>query len=230
MRIRFVLLCAALILPALCFADPSFEIGTSFATGFPVNSFRDNVDDTGYGMTVQVYHPISHTPFSVGGSLAFSIYGSHTTDTLLVTNPPTFFPVTTSNNILMMHFLFRYQQPPSLHTFRPYAEGLFGFNYLWTQTSLGNGSDQITSTNFDDSTLSAGVGGGVSICLTNGVRHGAPMDYSIDLNVGARYLFGGNAQYLTRGPIRTVDGDPVYGVSSSRTNLLVTNIGITFSF
>ena len=135
--------------------------------------------------------------------------------------------VDTTNNIFMGHFLVRYEFGGVESRVKPYGEGLVGLHYLFTQTSIGDDvDDDFTSTNFDDTAPSFGVGGGVLIGLVRGTGG----LFRLDLNLGARYFFGGDAAYLTEGAVIRGDGTVTYDLSESDTNLLATNIGIIFSF
>ena len=221
--IVFLALCAS-----IAAAQPKFETGMTFTSGFPQNDFGKNVTHTGFGVTWDFFYEISHSPFSIGTSMGFLTYGSLTRPELLT--PDVVVDVNTSNNILMTNLVLRYQPPISNRRIRPYVEGLFGFNYLWTQTSLGGGSNRITSTNFSDSARSYGGGAGLSLRLLQGGTPNSPPAFRMDLNFGIHYLFGGQAEYLSKGAIRTENGNVVYEVNRSRTDLLVTNIGIGFSF
>ncbi|MCI0446511.1 hypothetical protein L0152_25290, partial [bacterium] len=95
-----------------------------------------------------------------------------------------------------------------------------------TQTSIDDSDDMISSTNFDDSTGSFGGGGGVLI----GLHHSAASPFHIDLELGARWLSGGDASYLTEGSIIRENDTVKYVVTESATNLLITNFGVVFSF
>lgn len=216
---------------AAAVAQPKFETGVVFSSGFPQGDFAQNVSHAGLGVTWDFYYRISRSPFSIGASTGFLIYGSQSrAEILSPTIPDVVVDVDTTNNILLTHLLLRYEPPISSRTVRPYVEGLLGFNYLWTQTSLGGGSDQLTTTNFSDSAMSYGAGAGVALCLLQGGMPNYAPAYRIDLNLGIRYLFGGQAEYLNEGAIRTVNGDVYYYVHRSNTNLLTANLGVAFSF
>jgi hypothetical protein len=216
---------------AMALAQPKFETGVVFSSGFPQGEFSQNVSHAGLGVTWDFFYRVSRTPFSIGTSMGFLTYGSQSrAEILSPTIPDVVVSVDTTNNILLTHFLLRYQPPISSRVVRPYVEGLVGFNYLWTQTSLGGGSDQITSTNFSDSAISYGAGAGMSLCLHQGGMPSYSPAYRVDLNLGVRYLFGGQAEYLNEGAIRTVNGDVYYSVNRSNTDLLVATVGVGFTF
>jgi hypothetical protein len=213
------------IVPAVN-AQSRFQTTFSFSMGFPQGEFGDNVDNTGLGLNAGFNYRIGHSPVLIGVSFGFLQYGSVSRTTPLSPDiPELIVDVNTSNNILAAHFLARYEFLRYESRIRPYVEGLVGLNYLWTQTSIDD-SDDVISTNFDDSTGSFGGGGGVLI----GLYHNAVSPFQIDLDLGARWLSGGDASYLTEGSIIRENGTVKYVVTESDTNLFVTNFGVAFSF
>ena len=75
-------------------------------------------------------------------------------------------------------------------------------------------------TNLDDLVLSAGGGGGVQIGF-------GPAPHRVRLDVSVRYLYGGEAKYLTEGWIPW--NAPVNHLARrSRTDMLLVYIGVAF--
>ena len=71
--------------------------------------------------------------------------------------------VTTKNNVFQTHFVLWLQS--GVGRLRPYVEGLAGFKYLFTRTTIGEddlgenfGEEVAGSTNYDDFALSGGAG------------------------------------------------------------------------
>lgn len=229
---RFVPVIFLVCLAAIAMAEPRFQTGVVFSSGFPQGEFAQNVSHAGLGVTWDFYYTLPHGPVSVGTSLGFLTYGSQSRGEILSpTIPDVVVDVDTTNNILLTHFFVRYQPPISNQTVRPYVEGLIGLNYLWTQTSVGDsGDDQFTTTNFSDTALSWGPGAGLGLSLYRGGPSELPPVFRIDLNLGFRYLIGGQAVYLNEGDIQTI-GDSVYFTPHrSNTNLFVANLGLGFTF
>jgi hypothetical protein len=69
------------------------------------------------------------------------------------------------------------------------------------------------------------------VMLIQGVRQDNKWHlFSMDLDIGIRYLRGGEAEYMKKGSIhREIDG-VTYDVYRSRTDLVKAYIGINFSF
>jgi len=227
MRILGILLIAFCAIVSVVQAQPRFQTTFSFSMGFPQGEFADNVDSAGFGLNAGFNYRIGHSPVLIGASFGFLQYGSTSRSAPLSPDiPEVIVDVNTSNNILAAHFLVRYEFGKYESRFRPYAEGLVGLHYLWTQSRVDNSDNDIISTNFDDTTGSFGAGGGLLIGLYNP----AVGAFRFDLELGARWLAGGDASYLTEGSIIRENGTVSYVVTESSTNLLVTNFGVVFSF
>lgn len=207
------------------------EAGLTFIVGSPQGEFSSQVKATGFGLSgfggVRVGR---NSPLLVGLDLGILIYGhERRNEPFSLTIPDVTVDVVTNNNIFLGHFLLRLQPPRG--KVRPYFDGLFGLKYLFTDTRIENegftGSEPIAiSTNFDDVALSYGVGGGLSIALfRGGSRRG-----TVSLDLGVRYLIGGEAEYLKEGSIQRVDGTVTYTIFQSETNLLETRVGASIRF
>ncbi|HHS13779.1 MAG TPA: hypothetical protein ENN03_08465 [bacterium] len=212
------------------FAQAPFEAGGSLTLAFPQNEFADNVDNLGFGASGNFLARFPGSPLAIGGSFTFLIYGSETRKEPLI--PPVYVDVTTTNAIIMGHVLLRIQ--PSDGPLVPYADGLLGFNFLTTDSRIENeqGEEIASSNNFRDITFGYGAGAGVKIRV-----HQKPDRKSwetgisaVYLDLGARYLMGGEAEYLKKGSIE-IDGDDVrYTVVKSTTDILTIHAGVMMTF
>lgn len=221
-----------LMFASIGYAQTRFQAGVNFTLGFPLGDFKNNVDRIGFGCSGQFLYNFNQSPVSAGVSLGILIYGSETRiEPFSLTIPDVMVNVTTRNNIFMCHFLLRFQ--PKEGKLRPYFDGLFGFNYLWTETgiySLGTYYKIASNVIFDDLTLSYGAGGGLMIRLLEISPDKRKNLFSLYLELGARYVKGGEAEYLREGSIIQENGDIVYEVNSSATDLITVHIGLTFTF
>ena len=158
-----------------------------------------------------------------GGFLVYGFERRH--EPFSTTIPDVTVAVETSNAIAMGHLLLRLQPPTG--SFQPYIDGLFGFKYFFTETSINDEHGDFaiaSSTNFDDAALSYGVGGGLDFEIHRGHRK------SVFINVGARYLFGSEAEYLKEGSIERRNGRVFFTTERSETDILITQLGITMKF
>lgn len=223
-------LLAVLVLAHGCLASlraQEIQFGIDFLTVVPEGGFKQNIDNNGYGIGGQFLVGIRRSPFLVGADFGTVRYGSETTrEPFSSTIPEIELEVQTDNKIVLTHFLVRAQ--PREGNVRPYLDGLIGFKYLFTDTRIRSEFSDETiarTTNFSDYTFSYGLGGGVQILLA-----GSGSGRQILLDGKVRYLRGSEAEYLRRGSIRRVNGAVLFDTLSSRTDVLTTQIGVTFRF
>jgi hypothetical protein len=227
----------ALLLPAILafwcapVAAQNFEVGGDFIIGLPQNEFRDNINDEGYGGSAIFGYFLGDTPIMVGADVGYLNYGTvKRFESFSPDIPEVTVEVRTTNNILMAHGFVRLQ--PQDGPVRPYVEGLVGFKYLFTRSSIiDDFLDEpiASSTNFDDLAASWGVGTGLDIRLWENSRRRGIADVS--LTIGAKYLWGSEAEYLRKGSIRRdPDGGLTFLVFRSRTDMLVPSIGARIRF
>jgi hypothetical protein len=228
-KMTFIFLFLLFLIPFYSFAQ---EAGLNFTLGFPQGEFKDNVKRTGFGVNGQFLFltPTVQNPFSIGIDLGFINYGSESrTEPFSTTIPDVVVDVDRSNNIVNFHVLFQLVMPTGI--IRPYAEGLFGGSYIFTETSIkSRGVDEVaSSTNFDDFAWNYGAGGGFLIQVFSSDD---PVDKvgSVFINLNARYLFGSEAEYLKEGSVVIDNGKVTYNTSKSKTDLLTANIGAVVYF
>jgi hypothetical protein len=204
--------------------------GLDLLLGSPQKEFRKNVDNVGFGIAGNAGYAPEDTPFMLGVEFGFMNYGSSDRrEAFSTTIPDVFVKVSTTNNFILGHAILRLQ--PNTRVFRPYLQGMIGFNYLFTETKIENvnvtGQEVASSNNLSDGAFSYGGGAGLMF-LVHRANDGSVMDLFVDL--GARYVFGGEAEYLKEGSIRNVNGRVVYDILKSRTDLLVVQVGISVRF
>lgn len=220
--------------PATAQVQP--EGTANFSVGLPQGGFGDNVTRAGVGGTLMAGLRFEGTPALLGLDFGYMNYGiERRSEPFSMTIPDVTVDVRTTNDIILTHLLLRMQ--PEAGALRPHVDGLFGFKYLFTSTRIeergSRGGDPIASSvNFDDFALSFGVGGGIDIRLAQPSPRsdGQPSIGAVYLNLGARYLFGEEAEYLRRGSIERGDDGLVFDVRRSRTDVLTFGLGVTLQF
>jgi hypothetical protein len=219
----FVLLIPSLVLGGV-------DAGGHFTIALPKGEFEEKVENNGFGFTGQVLFSMPAAPLAFGVSFGGLIYGSETREEPFSTTiPDVTVDVETNNYILTGHAVLRLQLPSG--PFRPYVDGVIGFHYLFTRTSIKSEMEDVASdTNFDDGVFSYGGGGGIMFEVYAGGAGASAKPLNVYVDVGARYLKGGKAQYLQEGSIRREDGRVLYDVEESETDLLAIYIGATVSF
>ena len=220
-----------LLITATGYSEEKFQAGINFALGFPQNEFKENVDRAGFGLSGYFLFKLPQTPLLLGVSVSWLEYGREEREEPLDTIiPDVYVDVKTSNNILISHFMLRIQ--PLKGRVRPYIEGLFGFNYLWTETAIEDqdGTDDVAiarTVQLDDFAVSYGAGGGFMIKVLRRKKDKQP---ELFIDLGVRYLKGDRAEYLKKGSIYEEDGEVWYDISESTTDLITAHIGVTFVF
>ncbi len=207
------------------------SVGLNFTLAIPQGEFKDNVDNLGWGISghAAIFTPGPAIPFTVGLNLGFINYGNESRRAAWSnTIPDAYVDVTRTNNIVNFHLLF--QVSPFSAPVKPYIEGLFGGNYLFTTTEVKSDyldKNLTETTNQDDFAWSYGAGGGFMIRLTDLEPTG-----TLWLDFKARYLFGTEAEYLKEGSviINTTTGSATYRLSRSKVDLLTLHIGVIAEF
>ena len=203
------------------------QAGINFSLAFPQGEFGEEVDNIGYGLSGEFLFlsPKLKSPFGIGLSLGYYVYGRETSrEPWSNTIPWVTLDVEKTNNLLNFHVLFEVGLPNG--RIRPYIQGLFGGEYLYTQTSVSgeyNYENIASTTNYDDWAWSYGAGGGILILLG-----GDPITEmgAIYLDLKGRYLFGSETTYLKEGDMQVINGNVVYTPSKSKTDMITAHIGV----
>lgn len=212
-------------------AQINAEGSLKFSVGLPQAEFADQVDATGFGGNLSVAAGFPGSPLLIGLDAGYMLYGhERRNEPFSTTIPDVTVDVVTDNSVAMGHIFLRLK--PNLPGIQPYADALFGFKYFFTETRIESeqfDQNEITrSTNFDDTAMSYGFGGGVKINLFSPAGNSGPGGVYLDL--GAKYLKGSEAEYLQEGSIRRQNGNVTFDVSNSRTDLLLIQFGVGVTF
>ena len=216
------------------------QINLRGTVGVPQGSLQDNIGGVGGGAHLYLGGWIRQSPVLAGVDIGILNYG-RTSDNVpfsRTVGPRIPVDVTTTNNVLETHLSVRLQ--PRRGRLRPFIEGLVGFKYLFTRTSLSEedlgdnvdaGDNIASSTNFDDFAFSGGAGAGLD------VRVYQPDDptkrvQAVSLHLGVQYLLGQEAEYLAEGALTDDNGNgeldrSELDVRRSRTTLLQPQFGVT---
>ncbi len=222
-----------LLFTSLGSAREPFLASIYFNLGFPQNEFGKNVDRVGISGIGHFAYNFPESPFLVGLSFGVLMYGRNTREEpFSETIPDVMVDVTATNMVYLCHFFIRVQ--PLKGKLRPYLDGLLGFNVLSTDTRVKSqswlGQGVVRSNIHNDLTLSYGAGAGLMIQVYSKERKRKEGLFSVFIDLGARYLSGAKAEYLTEGSILVEGGQVIYDVTKSRTDLITTHIGVTFTF
>jgi hypothetical protein len=221
------------------FSQTNFQAGLHLAAGLLQGDFKQNTGNDGFGLTAEFLYAPSQSIVGVGADVGFLIYGSESQRQPLLTNiPDVKVKVTTNNSILLSHLFLRVQNKEG--KLRPYVEGALGLNYLFTQTEINSTGDWdddddtiASTTNFDDTAFSYGMGGGLMWRVFERSGHssqGHEKPLTVLLDLRGRYMIGGEAEYLKRGSIRRENGNVYYDAKQSATDMVTIHLGTTICF
>jgi hypothetical protein len=238
MNSKMISILLVLMSASAALAESPFQAGAHFSLGFPRNEFAETVDATGFGGGGSFLYHIPYTGLSFGAGIDFFIYGSETRSVPFSSYAPEVtVDVTRTNSIFQGFLMMRLQ--PDFKKITPYADGLFGFNYLSTSTDVesqdynDDDDDIASSTNYDDGALCYGGGAGLLIKVYESQESEdfSSRDLSVFVDAGCRMLVGGEAEYLKKGDIEIDENNKViYHPNRSETDLFVFNIGVSFLF
>lgn len=191
--------------------------------GIPMGDFGDRAG-TSPGVGLDFTGRIGRTPIAVGAELGYLQYGKETRRlSLTPAVPEVLTDVNTTNHFLQTHALVRVQ--PQTGRVQPYVEGLVGFRYVFTRTSFRNADEgRSGSTLLGDLAPSAGAGGGVAVGLVSG------SDATLNLDVGLRYLTGGDVEYLTKGAVVRHEDGVTLAPTRSAIDMLSLHVGLAVDF
>lgn len=202
------------------------QAGINLSLALPQGEFGEQVDNLGYGISGEFMFlsPKPRSPFGIGLNLGYFIYGNESRSEPMYNIPEVFLRVERTNNLVNFHLVFEIGLPTG--RIRPYVQGLFGGQYLFTETSVKNernSEEFASSTNYDDWAWSYGAGGGMSILLS-----GDPVTEigAIYLDLKGRYLFGSEATYLKEGSVEVIGQQVTYHPSKSRTDIFTIHAGV----
>ncbi len=211
-------------------APAGHEGSIRMQVGVPQGAFDEQVDQLGYGLVLDyAYDDDGPLALGLGGDLL--IYGH---ETVLMSLPLVEdFEYVTDNNIASLFLLARLRAGDGRVV--PYLEGRFGGGYIWTETKLTDEDwwdDDVVAreTNYDDTMVIWGAGGGLKIQLHGGDPDD-PESPAVLLDAKIVYRHGGRAEYLTEGAIRVDESQRVrIRPSESETDLLQYELGVSFRF
>ena len=237
-RVSILLVFAAALLfqqPSPANAQVRPEASVGLLLGVPSGAFADNVSGTGIGVNLTGGIQLPQSPVFLGVEFGYLMYGHDSrSEAFNAAIPDVRVDVVTSNNIVLGNFLLRFQSATG--KVRPYLDGLVGFKYLYTETTVKDDSDWswdpiANSVNFDDWALSYGIGVGAAIALWErdpGSERKPPSGVYLDF--GVRYLLGTEAEYLKEGSIQRVGGQVTFQPDSSKTDMIHPHFQIRASF
>jgi hypothetical protein len=228
----FALVFMIIAASAVSAQTPAFNAGGSLTLVLPRGEFRDNLDGAGFGLTGYFAYRFPQSPVLIGASFGFSIYGSETYKERLIPGVPVWVDVTTTNALINGHLFLRLQ--PERGSVQPYVDGLLGLNFFSTDTRIdGEYMDEAiaSSNNLMDAAHSYGFGCGLLFRVWQSPRE-VQNKTTVFVDLGMRYLKGGQAEYLKKGGIEydAANDKFVYDILKSTTDYISAHIGVSVNF
>lgn len=235
----------------------SVFFGLNFDLGVPIGDFKTYNDEVAAGGGFNIFFQPSHKiPFLIGFDLAILGNGHKTQRETLVAEikagdiviETLYFPLRaeTSNVITKGSLNLRLQSPTNF--FKPYIDGLVGFNHFSTTTSIYDESEELYFSE-DDNPLITSSSQNSSWTYSYGGALGLMIEINENMLIDLRfaYTFGGEAEYYveddidqwdiefntTLAPDDDIDPDEITIAAypkQSKTDLVLGSIGLTFKF
>lgn len=265
MKISPLLIAAAILLSASLQAQTAQTrnqrgagyFGAGLLLDVPVQQYKEFNDEIGAGIGISfLYQPSIDIPLLAGIDIGFigngnktqyeTIYADVTVGGTVIDELEFPFRIETNNSIFTGHFMLRALAP--IKYFKPYIDGIVGFNNFSTNTSIYDESEEhyfseddnplITQKNqISDWTLSYGGAFGLMVQLGS----------SFFIDVRCAYAIGGEADYYTEDDIENWDveftttpsttddlGSEDIDISAipkrSETTMLQPSLGVMFRF
>lgn len=236
---KLLILSITILLSTLSAQAQELNAGFNFQVVIPQNEFSESINTNGLGLNVNGLYRFANSPFGLGLDFNFINFGSDTRDEPLSSTIPDL-RVRVENEYNLMQLMMLAKVQPRDGIFRPFLEGLAGFNYFFTETSIRDrrtsASDPIaTDTNFEDWAFAWGGGTGLMIRVFD-YRDRETINSNYEnigagyVNLGIRYLNGSEAEYLREGSIVLTDGDVRFDTIQSRTDMLLIQLGFVLRF
>lgn len=203
--------------------------GGNISIGFPVGEYRDNLDRVASGLNGYAVFGLGDLPLSAGGSFSFMTQGSERIGRMQI--GPYVGDLVTRNKLLTAHAVIRAQSMAA--GVAPFLDLLVGFKRLYTTTEIRIGFNvPDIDMDSDDYVISYGVGCGVAYQIYessgDGDESGGGRRLSLDL--GVRYLMGGEAEYVDIDSVIFIDDRIGYNMVRSRTDMMTVHAGVSFLF
>jgi hypothetical protein len=209
---------------------PFIQLNGNLQLGIPLESFKNNLPNPGFGFGGLVAIRLKDLPFYPGLDISGVSYDSESTFfSLWVDGFLTDVELETTSNILFLHGMLRIK--PDVNFFvQPYFDGLIGYKVLYTRTKLVDllaDEDRVLESETNQSDWAFSYGGAIGVQIDLSRRKNSYLD------LRCAYLPGASAQYLVRREdTGQVFDEPIeaFEEKSSPTAVLLPQIGVTFEF
>lgn len=192
---KFALISIMVLLSVIAVAQ--IRIGLNFDYYKPISGFANNVDSSPAGLSLSGLFPLRNKRFTVGADVGVAMYSFRSYDFELINEGTTSEVVEVYEEDCFWHLdgLVRYTLYQD-HLIQAFAEAKIGFytffSNRWTEDNHPNFRDK---TEFHGTSVNAGIGGGVSLNLTNLLSNNPTSNHPIFLDFSSSYNSGSRASY-----------------------------------
>lgn len=200
-----------------------------YSNAIPTGTFASQISRSGHGLFLAVGKQIGKSPFSWGSRFDFIRYGYQTNRGPYINTHE----LIVERHQFMMPVLLFFRVSPTRGKIRPYAE-LSGGTQLIVSRTHAIGQQLIQQANkpgafsvqadFYDFNASASLGAGLSFWL----EQLGDVDYR--LQVGGRWLYGSQAQYLGVQDLQISGNQLIYAARESNISYFGLHIGVSAIF
>jgi len=204
-----------------------------FGASIPRGAFAQEVSKTGFGLHMMVGYRLAHLPLELAVSLDAVLYGYQTDQKPLGSVNPASYELVLDRYQYMLPLHAHLRYAPSWGKIAPFAEAFGGMRLISTRTTArgnqliavaGNPEAFSSKATYNDFTVSYGLGAGIHYKLADvGNLH-----YRLQLS--ARWLNGGKANYLGVDDLVIQDNQLVYQPRFSETSVVALNLGLSILF
>lgn len=230
MRKGILLLITQLIITITSYSqEVNFELNGQ--SSIPIGEFGENTRQSmGIGAGGSLLFNIAESPVNIGITGGYLWYEQYTINDKVIKMKDYYREgdLTSNNNIIHSHLVVRLKPYFGKNLVQLYAEGLFGFKYLYTRSKvkLSTGEDseidgEVTGADTNLSSFNLSYGAGIGLMLR-------PSD-EFSLNIGVQYLMSTPSEYGTGVDVDT-KGNVNVNTENTTTDMLIPTIGLNFYF
>lgn len=208
--------------------------GLTFSNVVPQNEFYKNLRSAGPGLSLYGGYAMDPIPVAFGLETDLQFFsGDEKTFSYKNNGGWTVYRDTVSSTTMSIPITAFVRLQPKMNFVTPFFETFFGVNIMTSSADYSGGYDvngnRISdSKNKTNAAFTYGVGAGCMFKLVDFVQ--LPNSYTnLNLDIRVRYMFGSKSKYST---IKLDDNtaQPIFTDYKSKTDMLMTSIGISFRF
>ncbi len=201
--------------------------GIDFANAVPQEEFHNNLNKTGLGFSLYGGYYADPIPVAFGIEADFLFFGGDTKYLNIYKYGFWLGQDTIDTQSMIIPIVLFTRLQPNTGWIVPYLEAFAGVNIFSSTATLNTYSYEESSQDKVSASWAYGLGAGLSIKLVDFITL-PNQRTSLNLDLKMKYSFGTNAEYSKVKILET--GDTEFETFKSDTDMILTTIGISFSF